>query len=340
MAFDPASVAEISRPSLPNWRAAIGSGAFWASIAIFVVLVLVCIALGVFSFGVNIYEYPGQGGQEVDWLDTFYQYAGAIYDRMVFQVVAAALIAGYVLERLLPARQQAVSNRGLNIAYGVLVILFVVAVAPLQVLLAQAIFRWTGWRPLFDIKFEANQRIPLAFAAMVMGAFIVDFFFYWFHRLQHVNRVLWQVHLLHHTDTALNVTTTNRVHIFEHMLTPFLMATPITLLFTLPQTDITLIAVMPLIWSHFVHSNLRVGFGKFWWLLTSPQYHRIHHSIRPEHQDRNFAVWIPLWDILFRTAFAARPDEYPETGVEGVEVSTFPEALTLPIVRWKNYRKL
>jgi sterol desaturase/sphingolipid hydroxylase (fatty acid hydroxylase superfamily) len=77
-----------------------------------------------------------------------------------------------------------------------------------------------------------------------------------------------------------------------------------------------------------------MGFGRLWWLLSSPQYHRIHHSILPEHQNRNFAVWFPVWDILFRTAYAPRPGEYPPTGVDGVEVSTFLDALMLPFARW------
>jgi sterol desaturase/sphingolipid hydroxylase (fatty acid hydroxylase superfamily) len=341
MTLDPARVADMSRPPLlPRWRAAVGSGAFWASAAIFAALTLACLALGVVLNGAASYQNAGPDAQAVNWLDMFRQFIGAIYDRMVFQIVVVLMIVGYILERLYPARLQDDSNRAFNITYSFVVILFIAATAPLQVLIAVLIFSWTGWRPLFDFGFETDHRIVLAFAAMIMVAFIVDFFFYWFHRLTHVNRILWQVHMLHHTDTALNVTTTGRTHLFEHMLTPFLMATPITLLFSLPQSDVTAIAVLPMIWTHFVHSNLRIGFGRFWWLLTSPQYHRIHHSILPEHRDKNFAVWIPLWDILFRTAVAARPGEYPETGVEGVEVTTLPEALKLPIVRWKNYRKL
>jgi sterol desaturase/sphingolipid hydroxylase (fatty acid hydroxylase superfamily) len=43
-----------------------------------------------------------------------------------------------------------------------------------------------------------------------------------------------------------------------------------------------------------------------WWLLTSPQYHRIHHSLKPAHFDKNFAAWFPLWDILFRTGLSSQ----------------------------------
>jgi len=94
------------------------------------------------------------------------------------------------------------------------------------------------------------------------------------------------------------VTTTHRVHFVEHLLTPFFMITPIMLLFELPDRTIYWIALAPTVWSYVVHANIRVGFGRFWWLLSSPQYHRIHHSIRAEHRNKNFAVWFPFYDVI------------------------------------------
>jgi hypothetical protein len=89
------------------------------------------------------------------------------------------------------------------------------------------------------------------------------------------------------------------------------MIAPIMLLFELPDREIYLIALVPSAWSYFVHANARIGFGKFWWLLSSPHYHRIHHSIRPEHRDKNFAVWFPFYDVTFGTAHRPRPGEFP-----------------------------
>jgi hypothetical protein len=46
---------------------------------------------------------------------------------------------------------------------------------------------------------------------------------------------------------------------------------------------------------------------------------------------------------MFGTAWWPRPDEFPETGVAGVEVSNMSEAFMLPFARWweigKNFRK-
>ncbi len=236
----------------------------WTTAGMIAALTLGCGLLGILSFGSDLRDSSG-ADVPFEWAAGLDQFLGTVNERMVFQFVIALIAVGAIAERLLPARREATS-RGLNIAYGLLVVLFIAATGPLQVVLADRIFRWTGWSPVFDLRFDTQHRVPLAIAAMLISALIVDFFFYWFHRLQHTSKLLWQAHLLHHTDMALNVTTTNRTHFFEHMLTPLFMATPITLLFALPRADIIVIAVVPLVWSHFVHANLRIGFGRLWWL--------------------------------------------------------------------------
>jgi sterol desaturase/sphingolipid hydroxylase (fatty acid hydroxylase superfamily) len=54
----------------------------------------------------------------------------------------------------------------------------------------------------------------------------------------------------------------------------------------------------------------------------------------PEHHDRNFAVWFPFYDVLFGTAYRPKPDEYPPSGVEGVDVVKLPHAFWLPFRQW------
>jgi hypothetical protein len=43
--------------------------------------------------------------------------------------------------------------------------------------------------------------------------------------------------------------------------------------------------------------------------------HRIHHSIEPQHFDKNFGLFTTLWDSLFGTAYFPARDEWPDTGV-------------------------
>lgn len=262
------------------------------------------------------------------------QFATEFYGSWDIQILLGMAVIGLALEKIIPARPQDMTNLPINLGYSAMVLLFVGAIVPLQVMVADIVVDGLGWRNIFDLRFDASQSIALALAAMLLNALIIDFFFYWFHRCQHTVGVLWQIHLLHHSDMALNVTTTHRVHFLEHLLTPFFLIVPILILFDLPDKEMFWIATVPALWSYFVHANVKIGFGRFWWLLSSPQYHRIHHSILPEHHDRNFAVWFPFYDVMFRTAYAPRRDEYPPSGVEGVAVSKLPHAFWLPVVQW------
>lgn len=255
------------------------------------------------------------------------------YDGWDIQILLAMCAIGLGLEKIIPGRRQPMSNTALNIPYSAMILLFVGAIIPLQLFVADTLVEWIGWKNIFGLR-EPDGSFGLAAATMLIGALVTDFFFYWFHRCQHRVGILWQAHLLHHTDMALNVTTTHRVHFVEHLLTPFFMTAPIMVFFDPPSRDMYWIAVVPTLWSYFVHANLRIGFGKFWWLLSSPQYHRIHHSLLPQHLNRNFAVWFPLYDVLFRTAYAPKRGEYPETGVAGAAVSTLAGAVILPFERW------
>ncbi|MGV3634630.1 MAG: sterol desaturase family protein [Pseudorhodoplanes sp.] len=270
---------------------------------------------------------------DTDWSLRLPQFLTEIYNSTVLQLFTLMIAGGLLLERLIPARKQPLTHAPVNIVYGAMMLFLAAALVPLQSAFVHGAIGRIGWAGAFDLDFEAGTSLPLAVAAMLVSAFVLDFFFYWFHRLQH-SGLLWPQHLLHHSDPALNVTTTQRAHFLEHLLIPVFMTLPLVLLFRLPATDVIFIAAIPAAWAYFVHMNIRVNFGPLWWLLTSPHYHRIHHSIEPRHFDRNFALWFPIWDILFGTAYRPRADEYPATGVSGVEVTTFSHAVILPFVEW------
>jgi sterol desaturase/sphingolipid hydroxylase (fatty acid hydroxylase superfamily) len=99
-------------------------------------------------------------------------------------------------------------------------VVFVGAIFPFQMAIAEAITGWLGIQNIFDLNFDTHGSIALVVLAMLVEALVTDFFFYWFHRCQHTVSVLWQAHMLHHSDMALNVTTTHRVHFVEHLLSP------------------------------------------------------------------------------------------------------------------------
>ena len=51
--------------------------------------------------------------------------------------------------------------------------------------------------------------------------------------------------------------------------------------------------------------------------------------IEPQHKDRNFAAFFPIWDILFRTFYFPKRDEFPDTGI--VDEFLPPKCRTSPV---------
>jgi len=258
----------------------------WGSIgAVLAFLLMSAAAIGFYWSGVDPDE-PAAGPSD-QLRSNFADFFSNLYDESTLQILFGMGLLGLALERLIPARKQPGSNRVVNIPYSAGVRRRHFSRSDRH---RRGDHGWFGVRNIFNLNFETGGSTPLVVLAMLVEALVTDFFFCWFHRCQHTVSVLWQAHMLHHSDMALNVTTTHRVHFVEHLLTPFFMITPIMLLFELPDRTIFWIALAPTVWSYVVHANIRVGFGGLWWLLSSPQYHRIHHSIRPEHRNKNFAV--------------------------------------------------
>ena len=63
--------------------------------------------------------------------------------------------------------------------------------------------------------------------------FVYDFFYYWFHRLQHGSPFLWAQHKLHHSEVSLNATTALRHHWLEDLLRVFFIVLPMSMAFDL-----------------------------------------------------------------------------------------------------------
>ena len=154
--------------------------------------------------------------------------------------------------------------------------------------------------------------------AVAVYALTMDFGEYVFHRAQHRFPVLWAMHSLHHSDRALNVSTTQRHFWAEQAIKSATIYLAVGLLFRTNHPILVIYGVLSF-WNFVSHMNLRLGFGPAWFILNSPQFHRVLRSCRREHYDRNFAALFtigteiaPYFEVVMRTArelFATRDDE-------------------------------
>lgn len=134
-----------------------------------------------------------------------------------------------------------------------------------------------------------------------MIAFVLlDFTFYYWHRLNHQLPFLWRFHNVHHIDVDLDVSTAVRFHFGE--ITLSILFRVLQLLLIGPSPGVFLIFEMCFeVAAEFHHSNWRLPF-RFERVLNkvfvTPRMHGIHHSIIQEETDSNYSTIFSWWDRL------------------------------------------
>jgi sterol desaturase/sphingolipid hydroxylase (fatty acid hydroxylase superfamily) len=213
---------------------------------------------------------------------------------------------------------------GLNILVAMSTLFLALPVEVAAAAGSAALRHWLPWRP-FAFTFSDLGHIPHIGGALEVAVMIVlplllhDIWFYWAHRIEHRVPFLWEFHKLHHSDERMNCSTWARDHFLQASWIAIFPAFTLGLIFDLDAVQAgqsALLATLFLsLWSMFYHSAIRVRLPWLDRVLVTPQVHRIHHSRRAEHHDRNFADIFPLFDILFGTYHRPRPDERIETGL-------------------------
>ena len=129
---------------------------------------------------------------------------------------------------------------------------------------------------------------------------------------------------MHHTDTELEAISTARQNWIEAVFNSLFITVPVLILFKVDPLQqwhagiaagITAAVLNNLL--TLSHMNVRVHVGPFARVWCGPQNHRIHHSLEPQHIDKNFAFMFPMWDVIFGTYYHPKPGEFPATGVAG-----------------------
>lgn len=172
-------------------------------------------------------------------------------------------------------------------------------------------------------------------AAPVIALTITDFFYYWFHRMQHTVPLFWRFHAVHHSLQEMSGLNSNH-HVTDEIFRIPFITLPVSLLLA-PDPGHVPMVVAAVLGMHgfYQHSCTRVDLGPLRFVITDNRYHRLHHSIEPEHMNRNFASVTPLWDLLFRTMDFPDRKLWPKTGVAGMdEPRTLADFLLRPFKRY------
>ena len=181
-----------------------------------------------------------------------------------------------------------------------------------------------GWGALNNAALPAGIEIALAIVAL-------DFVVYIQHALFHFLPVLWRLHRMHHTDLDIDVTTGNRFHPIEILVSTGIKLGAVALIGP-PVVAVVAFEVILNGTAQFNHGNIRIPEAVDRWLrlvVVTPDMHRVHHSVIPRETNSNFGFNLPWWDRLCGT-YRAQPEQ-GHTGMSiGLKEFRDPKLLTLP----------
>ena len=227
------------------------------------------------------------------------------------------------------------SQRIPNILCGLVVCLVYLITAPFVIKSAQFVFGYTG-DGLIEINPLPQYPGLSLFLSIVLFIFVLDFFFYWWHRAEHKIPVLWDIHAVHHSEEDFNATSYMRQNWMDGFLQGLFVQIPVIAIFHFPTGVPQLAFLGVAAWNFFGHADLKWEMGTWSFLVMGPQLHRLHHSKLKQHYDRNFTQFFPFWDILFGTYVPPLPGEFPPTGLgPNLQIqNNLPDFVSYPLKSW------
>ena len=152
-------------------------------------------------------------------------------------------------------------------------------------------------------------------AALLISVATLDLAIYLQHVMFHALPALWRLHMVHHADLDLDVTSGSRFHPIEIVLSMFIKLGVISVLGP-PLLGVLIFEVVLNALAMFNHANARIPLplDRFLrWIIVTPDMHRVHHSVeKPEHNS-NFGFNLSCWDRVLGTY-----KDQPAKGHEGM----------------------
>lgn len=269
--------------------------------ALFLFVILVPLFLLLEHFWPSIHRQPKL--RRGVWLDVFYWF----FTPMVIQTMSIISIALVLLPVYLLLGRVAIENGVLLLDWN-------------RILL--------GYGPASHLPLWVQGAI-----AIVLG----DFLGYWTHRLNH-SRWFWDYHAIHHSGETIDWLSAVRQHPINDMIARVITASPVMLLGFSP---IAVEAYVPFLSAYiaFIHANVAWNYGPFRHLLSSPVFHRWHHTMDEAGMGKNFSGLFPIFDVIFGTFYMPHGQQPRNFGLSESMPNTFWGQMVHPLRRWRLLRR-
>jgi sterol desaturase/sphingolipid hydroxylase (fatty acid hydroxylase superfamily) len=142
------------------------------------------------------------------------------------------------------------------------------------------------------------------FWTIVVSCLVMDFFGGWLvHWVEHQVPLFWRMHIIHHADNNVDVTTGLRHHPLESVFRGLFFMVGI-FLGGLPMYGVMIYQTLVVFFTAFTHANISLPASIdriMSYVLVSPNMHKVHHHWKQPHTDSNYGAVFSIWDRLLGT---------------------------------------
>ena len=193
---------------------------------------------------------------------------------------------------------------------------------------------------IYQFIFEhlAIFNIPSNAFTLILLFILVDFAYYWAHRMSHEINLLWGSHVVHHQSEDYNFSVALRQSSLQVIWTSFFYL-PLAL-FGFNTLDFALIAALTTVYQFWIHTETIKKLGPLEYIFNTPSHHRVHHGRDPKYIDKNHAGVLITWDKLFGTF--QKEEEKPCYGITRPVKSWNPVWANLDhyVFMWSDIKKI
>jgi sterol desaturase/sphingolipid hydroxylase (fatty acid hydroxylase superfamily) len=212
-----------------------------------------------------------------------------------------------------------VNNLGIIVIDNVMIRLLTPAAALGMAVAAQR----NGWGLL-------NQFQVPAVPAIIIGVLFLDMVIYLQHLMFHSVPLLWRLHMMHHADLDIDLTTGLRFHPIEILISMGIKVAAVSVIGP-PIVAVLAFEVILNGTAMFNHGNVHMPRALdrvLRLLVVTPDMHRVHHSVTIRETNSNFGFNFPWWDRIFGT-YRAQPVAGHQDMTIGLAQFRNPKKLTL-----------
>jgi sterol desaturase/sphingolipid hydroxylase (fatty acid hydroxylase superfamily) len=230
--------------------------------------------------------------------------------------IVPIVFLGAILERIRPIENHDKPEARATIHVEWMLVAFMATIGIVLQILLFIVFGRTAAAIGGPLLYLEPQSVLGSMALVIVYALYIDCAKYWMHRLSHRIPLLWAVHSFHHSAECLTVATGARHHWAETIVLAPLLFLTVTL-FQVPEHLMAMAVLLMKAPDGLQHLNYKIAWYRAGLWVNTPQWHRIHHSVEPEHFDKN---------------------EYPETGLRPSENPNLWQGIIWPFRGWLGPR--